>query len=773
MIKKLYTYILLMVSSTTFSQTYEVVDVSYKVSSIRPLEQLNTKGSEFCPIWYNNNSIVFTSSREFDLLALGENNWKNSGKLNVYKTEIKEKYSSDLSKFKTTKLFSEQLVANTHTGPVCFSVTGDTLFFTQTLVKNKKYRHKILKPQLYMAIKKGGKWDPVKLLPFNNSEYSFGHPSYDSETQTLYFSSDIKGGKGGKDIYSVKMKTNGEWEPIINLSHLNTASNEVFPYYHNKYLFFASDKEGGKGGLDMYWVNVNQNATVQSLDGVNSEFDDFGLSIIPGRDKGLFSSNRNGSDDIFFMDIEKQVTVSNELAGKFTYRNLGLNANNLKVMLVDEDGNITFETITSEKGEFKFNNLDLNSKFSIETLGEEEVELFIYDKDGNIVAKYLTDNKNQFTYKQLDYNGVNTLSLIPDDFSDFNLGTGYLTGQIVYANKPGKYPDNLNVVLKNEDGQQKFNTNTDDRGNFDFKNLSLKESYILTIPNQDDDYVLLVFDKEGNVVAQLKSNKEGEFVYRKLKGNFSTALSLIDEKEDDFNIETKTIAGNFNYRQLEGNFENGLTVYIYNEAGILIATETTNEKGEFRFRNLPINDNFLFKIEEDGMPLNMEDFELFLEDRYGKKIAQLQRGENGYFIYKPLGLNVETNLTQMEEDSLGFELDGLSKEHEVKLVYFDSNKEKVKYSDLKELDKIIVQMKANPKLKLEINAYADSRSSDEYNLILSGKRGKWITYYLTKRGISKDRFIVNAYGESKLAVDCVDCTEEQNAKNRRAELRLY
>ncbi len=772
MIKKIITYCFLLVGSVAYTQTYKVVDVSFKTTSIQPLNKINTPGVEFSPVWIN-NTLVFTSSREFDLLAYGENNWKNSGYLNIYKSELKGKYLTDSAKFKLPKLFSEQLISSSHTGPVCFSVTGDTVFFTQTLVKSKKFKKKIYRPQLYMAIKKGSKWTKITTLPFNNPEYSFGHPSFDSKTNTLYFSSDIAGGKGGKDIYKATLKKDGTWSKIENLSHINTSANELFPHYYNKYIFFSSDKTGGKGGLDIYWANINPNATVSSLDETNSENDDFGIFIIPGLDKGFFSSNRNGNDDIFSLQIEKIVTVTNEFAGKFKYRNLGIDARNLKVMLVDEEGNITFETITSKNGEFIFRNLDLNSKFSIKTKGEEEVELFIYDKDGNIVAKYLPDNQQQFTYRQLSYKNVSTLSLIPDDFSDFDLGTGYLSGQIVYANNPGDYPNNLNVQLSDEKGNKKFSTTTDERGNFDFKNLSLKENYILTIPEQNDDYVLLVFDKAGNVVAQLKTNKKGEFVYRKLKGNFRTGLTTMEEKEDDFILETKTIAGNFNYRQLEGHFENGLTVYIYNDAGILIATETTNEKGEFRFRNLPIKDNFLFKIEEDGIPLNMEDFELFLEDRFGKKIAQLQRGENGYFIYKPLGLNIETELTTKEVEELDFVLEGLSTEHEVKLVYFDSNKEKVKHSDLKYLDEIIAKMKANPKLKLEINAYADSRASDEYNLILSGKRGKWITYYLTNRGISNDRLIVNAYGESRLAIECVECTEEQNAKNRRAELRLY
>ena len=44
-------------------------------------------------------------------------------------------------------------------------------------------------------------------------------------------------------------------------------------------------------------------------------------------------------------------------------------------------------------------------------------------------------------------------------------------------------------------------------------------------------------------------------------------------------------------------------------------------------------------------------------------------------------------------------------------------------------------MKNNRVLRLEINAYADSKSSDEYNLILSGKRANWIVKYLSKKGI--------------------------------------
>ena len=101
------------------------------------------------------------------------------------------------------------------------------------------------------------------------------------------------------------------------------------------------------------------------------------------------------------------------------------------------------------------------------------------------------------------------------------------------------------------------------------------------------------------------------------------------------------------------------------------------------------------------------------------------------------------------------------------LVYFDSNQSQVKSSDKKIIDNLYKVLQENPEIKIEINAYADARSSDEYNLILSQKRGDWIADYLSGKGISKERFIVNAYGESRL----VD--EENDALNRRAEIHLY
>jgi len=769
--KTIFTIFILLLSFIDYSQTYEITKVTYN-AKVKKMAKLNTNGLEFSPVWVN-NQLVFTSNREFDLLTVGENNWSNTGFLNLYHAKLKQEDLSDSVKIKNIKLFSQQIKSSSHTGPVCFSMTGDTIFYSQTQEKDRWNRRELYQPQLFMAVKKGNEWGKIQHLPINDENYSFSHPSYDSKTQTLYFVSNKPGGKGGKDIYSTRW--NGAWSDPENLKHINTNKDEVFPFVLNNDIFFSSNKDGGLGNLDIYWANLNPKAKVEKLNGINSTKDDFGIFITPDNENGFVSSNRNGNDDIFYIYFEKTVTVNRQLAGRFKYRNLESNADGLKVLLIDEDGNFDYETVTANNGEFKFENLDLDN-YQIKVLSEEELDLFVYNEKGEIISKLISDKEGLFTYRKLDFNNVSTLHLMPENQKDFDNNSGLLTGQFLYTNQPGKYPNNLKVILKDFNDVDKISVLTDHRGNFSFKNLSLTENYLLTINEDAQDLTLLIFDKLGNVTAQLKSNSKGQFLYRKLNGDFASNLKYLDKnKEPEFELDTKTISGNFNYRNLEGNFKDGLTVYIYSEDGILLATEKTNEKGEFRYRSLPISDNFLFKIEENGSSLSMDEFTLFLEDRYGKKVAELQRGENGYFIFKPLGLNTNNNLSLITEDTLGIDYvpPALNNKHLVKKVYFNSNRAETKKSDLEILNEIYSKMKANPELRLEINAYADSRSSDEYNLILSGKRGQWIVDYLVKKGIPKSKMIVNAYGEGQLAVKCISCTDADHAKNRRAEIRLY
>jgi outer membrane protein OmpA-like peptidoglycan-associated protein len=743
------------------AQTYEVKDVTMS-GSMTEIKEINSEGTDFSPYVFG-DKLYFTSNREFDMFNLGENNWKNGGYLNIYSAQFKGDISAE-SKFKDVELVSEKLKTESHTGPICLSVTGDTMFFTQVVINAKKSKKNKFRPQLFMAVKEGEQWTNIQALPFNIPTASFGHPAYHSKKQRLYFASDMEGGVGQKDIYYCDL-VNGVWGKPVNMKEINSGSNELFPFLVDDHIFFASDRSGGQGGLDIYWKNLAQpNDAVQTVSDLNTAFDEFGIFIFPGMKAGYISSNKSGHDDIYFLNIEKKVTVQNELAGQFTYRNLNGEASNLKVQLVDENGDFLYETATDSNGEFVFRNLNIDGTYAIRAISEEDLNLVIYDANGNPIVDLVSDEKGNFTYKKLEYVTSGLPSLLPEDMLDLP-DFGHLSGQLIYENIPGKYPANLEVKLYDESGNLAFTVKTDNTGNFDFRQLKLDENYILKVDESADELVLLIFDQDGNVIAQLKANLEGEFVYRRLNGENSNGLALLNESEEIFELETQTIAGFFEYKKLTGITAEGLTIYAFNDDGFILDSTQTDGKGEFRFRSLPTGTNILFKIDEEDPNLQLDDFTLYIYDRYGKKVAGLERGQGGFFIYKPLGFK-DNSLSTMEEDSLDMDL-ALTTNYSIVQVYFDSNQSTVKQDNFDELNTLYKLLLANPNLRMEINAYADARASDDYNLILSKKRGDWIVEYMVKKGIPADRFIVNAYGETKL----ID--ESNDAVNRRAEIRVY
>ncbi|HEY3875264.1 MAG TPA: hypothetical protein VGM92_07285, partial [Candidatus Kapabacteria bacterium] len=92
-----------------------------------------------------------------------------------------------------------------------------------------------------------------------NSEWWDAQPCISQDGQLLFFASDRKGGHGGIDIYMCEKGVNGEWGAPINLS-FNTGGNEFSPYIarDNQTLYFAADRlPGGLGGYDIYVTHRN------------------------------------------------------------------------------------------------------------------------------------------------------------------------------------------------------------------------------------------------------------------------------------------------------------------------------------------------------------------------------------------------------------------------------------------------------------------------------------------------------------------------------------
>jgi len=66
-----------------------------------------------------------------------------------------------------------------------------------------------------------------------NSRFWDGQPSLTADGKFLYFVSNREGGKGGKDIWASKKQKDGRWSQPINLgSQINTSGNDESPFIH-------------------------------------------------------------------------------------------------------------------------------------------------------------------------------------------------------------------------------------------------------------------------------------------------------------------------------------------------------------------------------------------------------------------------------------------------------------------------------------------------------------------------------------------------------------
>jgi OmpA-OmpF porin, OOP family len=149
---------------------------------------------------------------------------------------------------------------------------------------------------------------PVKLAkPINHPLYSSTMPAVATDqkkgTDVLFFASDRKGGKGKMDIwYAVYDKKLGKFAAPKNAgSKINTIQDEIAPYFdhESQTLYFSSEGQGGLGGLDIFRATGNGRkfSMIENVgEPYNSGADDIYFSIAKNRQEGFFVSNRKGGN---------------------------------------------------------------------------------------------------------------------------------------------------------------------------------------------------------------------------------------------------------------------------------------------------------------------------------------------------------------------------------------------------------------------------------------------------------------------------------------------
>jgi hypothetical protein len=259
------------------------------------------------------------------------------------------------------KPYGDEIDSKFHKGALTFTASGDTMIFTRS--GNVPDLSGIYTTQLFFARKLSGQWQEYAAFPYNSEKYSISHPALSRDGKTLYFSSDMPGSIGGKDIYYSTFD-NEDWTEPENLGDaVNTSQEESHPFIRKGVLYFSSNGHAGLGGLDVYKVKLfaKRQEIVNFGYPVNTAFDDFDLVLDSAGIYGYLVSNRNSDNDNIYELKMHKLTFPITIKGNIKYKrneNDGTGSDmyylsNATLELIEKSTNaVVSKTTTDSDGKF-------------------------------------------------------------------------------------------------------------------------------------------------------------------------------------------------------------------------------------------------------------------------------------------------------------------------------------------------------------------------------------------------------------------------------------
>lgn len=384
--------------------------------SVKWEKLLNTREDDFAAAYADKKygSIIFTSDRT-GAKGRDVDNWTGLGFSDLFLSRIDRK--GDWSK-PVLADDGGMINSKSNDGVGQFNPRFSAYYFTRCWTETKRKNGCAILKSSRQGSTAWAEPDMVDLG--GDSTTIMGHPTIASD-ETIFFSADLPGGFGGKDIWMAKKERKGGKYSKVNLGPvINTPGDEMFPFIRNdSLLYFASNGHPGMGGLDIFvstrsktgkastyqwessigsksfanaegatsyqWESSLGNNTFANASGatagtykatgamttdrwttpinlrypINSPADDFGI-VFNGDEleQGLFSSNRPGGKGRD--DIYSFVIppVYYTLQGDITDDMTLQPVQGAKVSIVGTDGK-TFEDNSDEKGHYSFNKMQI------------------------------------------------------------------------------------------------------------------------------------------------------------------------------------------------------------------------------------------------------------------------------------------------------------------------------------------------------------------------------------------------------------------------------
>lgn len=434
---------------------------------------INTNKADFGAAFYGNR-IVYSSSKD-TLRQSKLYSWNDQPFLELY---IADRNASDGSFFNEQKFIPNDQTPY-HNATLTFTSNLKTVYYSANNVKkNDKLNNSSAGINNIEIIKgniEGNKLVNAVGLPFNNTDYSVGHPALTKDGRWLFFVSDMPGGYGDTDVYVAEVYSDGKLGEPRNLGpKINTSGREMFPFMNDSILYFSSDGHYGLGGLDIFESkridDYDFTAPKNLGKPVNSNLDDFSFIISEDEKYGYFSSSRKdgkGDDDIYYF-TKKSTPCMQWVSGKVTNPkyNMGINMADIKVY--DQYGDVIKTTQTGKDGTYKIE-VPCNAQLKIEaskpnhSKAEKELETSIVREHEIKDVNFTLSDYNDLVRKEDNVEKVD----IDPIFFEFNKWD--------ITDQAAKELDKVVYMLKNFPNMViKIEAHTDSRGK-DSYNLELSE----------------------------------------------------------------------------------------------------------------------------------------------------------------------------------------------------------------------------------------------------------------------------------------------------------
>ena len=742
--KKLLLLLLACISAGVFAQDSPG---KYTVRNVK----VNTDYSDFGTAFYGDNQIVFAAPKEG--ITFNREEYNSQPFLDLYVGEVtddgqlihKQKLPGDIN----TKF---------HEGMVSFSKDGKTVYFSangkiKKVKKGKKGKSDEIKTkptvniQLFKAtIDETGNWGNLEILPFNSDDYSTGHPVLNRDDTKLYFVSDRPGSIGKTDIYVVDIYPDGTYGDPINLGpDINTPEREMFPFIgEDNVLYFSSDGYPGYGELDVYASKIFDNTVSEPMnleEPVNSPMDDFAYIIDDTKNKGYFSSNREGGrgdDDIYSFTASPPIHIEcqQEITGVVRDIDTQELIPNVTIMLFDEQGE-KLQTFVSNESDASFSfsqscNTNLKIKGYLEgymigeldittvnDLNAEPLEIVFHmevdpSRKVNPVAARESTDEAPTIFGALNSNGA--APVVAEEAQNANPTQVAAVDATSFEEDHLKTSDVEGVDQSGEDENFRSGeaiVDSDEGPNQSSNQLATSSPDPEAVPEDNGPTLMGALVASGDAPVQ------------------EIEVTKADQVEEAELADAGQGTGG-------GNIE--ATTFEQDRVRVSDADHEGDPTAPSELSNAPSAEE---QAAANAMAIEATTFE---QDR----VRVGKTGQGSVQINEENGFNINT-------------------------IYFDFDKYAIRQDARVELDKLIMWLRENPELKIEIQAHTDIRGTEKYNQKLSDKRANQTMSYLTDRGVDPMRLSGKGFGESQVVERCTEakpCNGLQHQLNRRSEFYL-